>query len=243
MRPGIAIIDRSRVWSIPLLNKSNPQSLCIFGVRTPLIDDYMETCSQLKVKISRAVRVDAEKPRLSDTRMLVRLEDIVQSDLADPFIAAAFSPHRRRELVSLALAKAFEPAQALIDPASVVASTSSTGLGTYINAMSVVGSNSRLGEYVFINRGSNLGHHVLVGDYVSIGPGVTITSNVRIGVAAIIGAGAVILPGVTVGEGAVVSAGTRVAVDVPDNHLAIGYQPVLKPIAKEKKLLYYPDQE
>ena len=83
----------------------------------------------------------------------------------------------------------------------------------------------------------------MIGDYTSFGPGVTAASNIRIGEQAVIGAGAVLLPGVTIGNGAVVSAGTRIDQNIPDNHLAIGHQPVIKPIAPDKKLAYYQGQE
>ena len=184
-----------------------------------------------------------DTPRLLHRESAVPLNAISARHLANRFVAAAFSPHRRSELAKLALTKGFSASSALIDDTAVIASTSSVGHGSYINALSAVASVCRIGEHVFINRSSNVGHHVLVGDFVSIGPGVTITSGEKIGSGSIIGAGSVILPGVTIGDNSVVSAGTKVSTDIPENHIASGDTPTIRPIQNEKKFLYLPDQE
>lgn len=219
------------------------RSICLFGVRSPLIDDYLESCQRLTLSIEFAIQVDDEKPRISQQQPVIRLQDLNATDQHSPFVAPAFSPERRKELVKLAINHQFEAAEALIDPTSVVASSTKIGRGSYINAMTVIASVSRIGEHVFINRACNLGHHTMVGDFTSFGPGVTAASNIRIGEHAVIGAGAVLLPGVTIGNGAVVSAGTRVDQNVPDNHLAIGHLPTIKPIQPHSKLAYYHGQE
>lgn len=219
------------------------ERITLFGVRTPLIGDYEGTCLRLGLTIGAAVQVDENRHRLMDPGPLIRLRDLSEAHRAARFIAPAFVPARRRELVAMAEAAGFAAREALVDPTSVVASTARTGPGTYVNALSVIASASRIGVHVFINRACNVGHHVLIGDFASLGPGVTIPSSVRIGEAAVIGAGAVLLPGVVIGTGAVVSAGTRVRADVPDGHLAIGAGPVVKPIRSDSGILIYPDQE
>ena len=218
------------------------ERITLFGVRTPLVGDYVESCLRRGIEIATAVQVDGQASRLPCGYEAVPLSRIGQAGLA-PFIAAAFVPARRRELVGMALAAGLTPAPALLDPTSVIASTSPVDHGTYINALSVVASASRIGAHVFINRACNIGHHVMIADFVSFGPGVTVPSGAHIGEGAVIGAGAVLLPGVVVGAGAVVSAGTRLHCDVPDRHLAIGAGPVIKPIRDGSRLLEYPGQE
>lgn len=219
------------------------KGIVLFGVRTPLIAEYAETCLRLDRSIAAAVKVDARKHRLLHKVNLVELDEVTDEHRRYRFIAAAFMPKRRKELVACALENGFQIDSALIDPTSVIASTSKIGAGSYINGMSIVASGSRLGEHVFINRGCNIGHHVMIDDYASIGPGVTITSSVTIGAGAVIGAGATLLPGVQVGDGAIVSAATRVHSDVPGNYLAIGNAPELKPLAENSKILDYTHHE
>lgn len=218
-------------------------SITLFGVRTPLIGDYEETCRRLGLRIAAAVQVDGNRHRMMDASALVRLEEMSDAVRDVPFIAPAFVPARRRALVAMAEVAGLTARDALIDPTSVVASTSGIAHGTYVNAMTVIASASRIGAHVVINRACSVGHHVLIGDYASLGPGVTIPSSVRIGAGAVIGAGVVLLPGVVIGEGAVVSAGTRVHAEVPARHLAIGNGPVIKPIRGDSRMLIYPDQE
>lgn len=217
------------------------QPIRLFGARSPLLDDYLETCHRLQLKVDSVVNAGAHKPRCFHRPAIVSLSDLGAKH--SPFIAVAFSPKRRQELVALALEHQLEPATALIDPTSVISPSTKIGRGSYVNAMTVLASVSRVGEHVFINRACNIGHHALVGDYASFGPGVTAASNIRVGECAVVGAGAVILPGVTIGTGAVVSAGTRIHQDIPSHHLAIGEGPVVKPLKENSKLVYYPDQE
>jgi UDP-3-O-[3-hydroxymyristoyl] glucosamine N-acyltransferase len=219
------------------------ERITLFGVRTPLIGDYEETCLRLGLTVAAAVQVDGNRHRLMDAATLIRLEDLTEAHRTAPFIAPAFVPARRRELVRMAEDAGFNARAALVDPTAVVASTSRIAPGTYVNAMTVIASASRIGAHVFINRACNIGHHVLIGDFASLGPGVTIPSSVRVGEGAVIGAGAVLLPGVVIGTGAIVSAGTRVHADVPDGHLAIGAGPTVKPIRGDSRILIFPDQE
>ncbi len=218
-------------------------SIVLFGVRTPLIGDYIETCNRLNRVVVAAVKLDSQRDRLTDREYLVRLEDVTDEHRKSRFIAAAFSSKRRQEIVTSAIENGFSIDDALIDPTSVVASSSSIGVGSYINGMSIVASGSRIGEHVFINRACNVGHHVIVGDYASIGPGVSIASSVTIGEGAGVGIGATLLPGVKVGEGAIVSAATCLNIDVPPNCLAVGNPPVIKSLNQNKRAMDYSDQE
>ena len=223
--------------------EKTPCKIVLIGVHTPLIGDYVDSCTRLGWEISALVKVDDKPARLSDKTNVILLDKLKSEHINTSFVAASFSPKRRRYLLATAWRHGFKKSATLVDGSSVVSTSSVVGMGTYINGMSIVGSSSRIGEYVFINRGCNIGHHVIVGDFASIGPGVTITSGVAIGEGALIGAGATILPGVHIGNGAVIAAATRIHQNVPEHTLAIGTKPELKPIVEGSTVMEYFDQE
>lgn len=202
--------------------------LVLFGIRSPLLPDYEETCSRLEVQIDAAVRTDSLRPRILDRGAVIELVDLEESQKGLPFIACAFSPTRRRELSVMANDAGLIAAEPLLDPTSVIASSTRIGNGCFINAGTVIGAAGLLGEHVVVNRSTNLGHHAFVDDFVSIGPGVTMAGNVRLGEQSLIGAGSVILPGVRIGKGAVVAAGSVVRKDVPVGALAAGNPATVK---------------
>lgn len=196
--------------------------MILFGVRSPLVVDYEETCHRLGLAISAAVSVQGE-PRLVDRAALVALADFNPSANADPFIACAFAPVRRAELIALATRLGLSAAPALIDPSAVLARTVRVGVGSFINAGVVIGAVSLIGEGVVVNRSASLGHHTVLGDHVSVGPGATLAGNIQVGNAAMIGAGAVVLPHLRIGPGAVVAAGAVVRHHVPGGALVAGH--------------------
>ncbi len=197
-------------------------NIILFGIRSPLLPDYEETCALLDLQIAAAVRVDNLRPRILDRSAVIDLSDLEQSHKGRPFVACAFSPVRRHELVSLATGAGLIPADALIDPTAIAASSTRIGNGVFINAGVVIGAAGLIGEHVFINRSTNIGHHGILGNFVSIGPGVTIAGNVRVGNHGFVGAGSIILPGVRIGDGAVVAAGSVVKENVSSGILVAG---------------------
>ena len=54
------------------------RELVLFGVRTPLLPDYEETCSRLGLQVT-AVRVDELRPRILDRSVLVEIGDLDDS--------------------------------------------------------------------------------------------------------------------------------------------------------------------
>lgn len=204
------------------------RSLVLFGIRSPLLPDYEETCRRLKLQIEAAVRTDALRPRILDGGAMIELAELDENHKGLPFLACAFSPPRRSELSVMANEKGLIAAAPLLDPTAVIASSTRIGNGSFVNSGVVIGAAALLGEHVVVNRSTNLGHHVFVDDFVSIGPGVTMAGNVRLEKHALIGAGCVVLPGVRVGEGAVVAAGSVVRKDVPDAVLAAGNPATVK---------------
>ncbi len=203
------------------------RELILFGVRSPLLPDYEEACSRLNLQVT-AVRADTLRPRILDRSVVIEMVDLDESRRGLPFIACAFSPKRRMELVTMALEAGLTAAEAVADPSAVIASSTRMGNGSFMGAGVMIGAAGMLGEHVFVNRSSNLGHHAFVDDYVSIGPGCTLAGNVHLGKQAFIGAGSVVLPGVRIGAGAVVAAGSVVRSDVPDGVMVAGVPAALK---------------
>lgn len=211
-------------------------SIVLFGVRTPLVVDYEETCRRLGIGIAAGISVSGT-PRVLDRSRVVLLEAVAGARIESPFVACAFSPTRRRELCVLALAAGLQVADALIDPMAVLPASIRVGRGSYVNAGVIIGGACFIGEHVLINRAVSLGHHCVLGDFVSIGPGATLASNIHVGDGAVIGAGAVIVPNVRIGNEAVVGAGSLVRKDVGDGEFVAGNPAVQKPLDREKSAL------
>ena len=210
--------------------------IILFGVRSPLVVEYEETCRRLRVEVAAGVSVSGTA-RMLDMSRVVALQDIESISRESPFITCAFSSLRRKELSELAILKGLEVCDALIDPTAVLPSSLRVGKGTFINACAVVGGATIIGEHVLINRAVSLGHHSLIGDYVSIGPGATLASNIHLGDGATIGAGAIVLPNIKIGNDAVVGAGTLVRKDVGDGVFVAGNPAKERPLNREKSSL------
>jgi carbonic anhydrase/acetyltransferase-like protein (isoleucine patch superfamily) len=196
-------------------------SLIILGVRSPMVVEYEESCRRATIEISACVSVSGT-PRCAAVEKVVDLADFEPCATDAEFLPCAFSPTRREELFELGCFLGLKPAEALVDPTAIVASTTRIGEASYVNAGVVIGAMSLLGSGILINRASNLGHHTFISDFVSIGPGVTLAGNIRVGRGAMVGAGSVIYPNLKVGAGAFISAGSVVRRDVPDNVLVAG---------------------
>ena len=136
------------------------RKIVLFGIRSPLLPDYEETCSRVGLQIEAAVRTDTLRPRILDRGVMIELADLDKNQKGLPFIACAFSPKRRSELTVMANDTGLIAAEPLLDPTAVVASSTRIGNGSYINAGVVIGAAGVLGEHIFVNRSTNLGHHV-----------------------------------------------------------------------------------
>jgi serine acetyltransferase len=215
---------------------SNAMRILLFGVRTPLVVDYEETCLRLGAEVLAGISV-AGTSRMRDRSRVVSIDEMKQRRLVAPFITCAFSSERRRELAGIAFAEGLEASEALVDPTAVVASSSRVGRGTYVNAGAIVGGACFIGEHGLINRAVSIGHHSVLADFVSIGPGATLASNVQVGDGAVIGAGAVIVPNIRIGENAVVGAASLVRKDVGPDEFVAGNPAVSKALDREKSAL------
>lgn len=216
--------------------------MVLFGVRSPLIVDYEETCKRLGIPISLAVSVNGT-PRLLSDCPIVNLEEFDAERAEDPFVACAFTPSRRAELIRMAVDLGCEPAAALIDPNAVLASSVRVGDGSFINAGVVIGAASMIGAGVLINRAASVGHHAALGDFVSLGPGATLAGNVHVEAGTMIGAGATVLPNIRIGRNAIVGAGSLVRRDVEANTFVAGNPAVERAFDASKSSLHVEDGE
>jgi sugar O-acyltransferase (sialic acid O-acetyltransferase NeuD family) len=188
--------------------------IVLFGVRSPLVVDYEETCRRAGIEIVAGVNLGGT-PRSVGIAKIVTPDALVAGPGA-PFVVCAFGPVRRRELTVLAVSRGLRIAEALVDPTAIIAASARIGKGTFVNAGVVIGGASLIGQNVVVNRAANLGHHTMLGDFVSIGPGATLAGNVHVGEGSVVGAGSVIQPDIRIGRDAVVAAGSVVRRHVPD---------------------------
>ncbi|MGZ0172151.1 MAG: acetyltransferase [Planctomycetales bacterium] len=216
--------------------------MVLFGVRSPLVVDYEETLKRLGISISLAVSVNGTPRLLSECRT-VDLSQFDAKSVTEPFIACAFTPSRRAELMRMANDLGCVAAPALVDPNAVLASSVRVGDGTFINAGVVIGAASIIGAGVLINRSASVGHHAALGDFVSLGPGATLAGNVHVEAGSMIGAGATVLPNVRIGADAIVAAGSLVRRDVAANTFVAGNPAIEREFDASKSSLHVEDGE
>jgi sugar O-acyltransferase (sialic acid O-acetyltransferase NeuD family) len=195
--------------------------MILFGVRSPIVVEYEETCARLGIRVSQGVSLSGAS-RQAGPAPTVSLDAFEAPEGAE-FLACAFAPGRRRELVAMGRERGLSLASALVDPHAVLARSVRLGEGTFVNAGALVGAVTMIGEGVLVNRAASIGHHCLVQDYASLGPGATLAGNIHVGAGAVIGAGAVVLPNLRIGEGAIVAAGAVVRGHVRPGTLVAGH--------------------
>lgn len=216
--------------------------MILFGVRSPLVVEYEETCHRLGLSITAGVSVNGV-PRMLDRSLVVNLADFDYLGTLDHFVACAFAPMRRAALIALAQELGLVMAPALIDPSAVLARTVRVGAGSFVNAGTVIGAMSILGEGVVVNRAVSLGHHTLLDDQVSIGPGATLAGNIHVGQGVMIGAGAILQPDIRIGAGAIIAAGSLVRHHVPARAFVAGNPAKERHFYPKKSSLYIVDGE
>lgn len=216
--------------------------IVLFGVRSPLVAEYEETCHRCGRPVLAGVSVEGA-PRLVETGVLVDLGDAGEHLHGQPYVACAFSPRRRRELADLADGAGLIAAPALIDPSAVVARTARIGDGSFVNAGCIIGAVVFAGGNAVLNRAVSIGHHSVLEDDVSIGPGATLAGNVRVGRGTVIGTGSTVLPDIRIGEGCVVAAGSLVRKDVPDGTFVAGNPASARPFDWNRTSLNIPGGE
>jgi sugar O-acyltransferase (sialic acid O-acetyltransferase NeuD family) len=198
-------------------------SLVLYGIGSPLVVDYEESCARLGLTIRGAVKNVAGPIHTISAVPVFLADELPESLLPYPYIVPIFTPGRRRLAVDDAERHGFSRSFTLIDPTAIVARSTTIGAGTFVNGGAVVGAAGSIGRFVLINRSASIGHHARLGDYAAIGPGVVLAGNVTLGRGAVVGVGASIAPEVTIGDNAVVGAGSVVIQDVPANSLVGGH--------------------
>ncbi len=196
--------------------------IVLFGIGSPLCVDAEETCGRLGLNLLAGIRNRNSEVFLLKADAIRSPAEIDAALLRTPCLCPVFDPINRRIAWGEAAALGFMACGPLVDPTSVVASSTAIGDGSFVNAACVIGAAGKIGRFVVINRGAGLGHHARIADFVSVGPGVVIAGRVEIAAGATIGAGAVILPGICIGEAAFVGAGSVVTRDVPGRTKVFG---------------------
>ena len=197
-------------------------SIIIYGVGSPILVDVAETCARLRLPILAWVRNVEGKSFAPPDATVLRPADLTGEHARHAYLAPLFTPRHRYYARADARRHGLTHAATVIDPTAVVASSSTLGDGSYVNALAAIGGASRIGAFAFINRSASIGHHAEIADFVSIGPGAVIAGHVQIGAGVMVGAGAVVLPKVRVGNDAVVAAGAVVTKPVEPNTLVAG---------------------
>jgi sugar O-acyltransferase (sialic acid O-acetyltransferase NeuD family) len=197
-------------------------SVVLYGIGSPIVVDYEESCERQGLAIAGAIKnVDGPIHTISAVPVY-RADEIPERLLSLPFIAPIFTPGRRRFAVEDAQRHGFGRSFTLVDPTAVVARSTKLGVGTFVNCGAVVGAAGTIGCFVLINRSASIGHHAEIGDYAAIGPGAVLAGNVKLGRGAVVGVGASVIPEIEIGDNAVVGAGSVVTQDVPANTLVAG---------------------
>jgi len=198
------------------------KGVVLFGIGSPLVAEYEETCRRRSTPIVAGVKNHAGPAHFQDESRIVDVGAIPPTVLSSPCLCPMFTPNNRRIASEAAIAAGFRFAPALLDPTAVVASSCTFGDGSFVNAGCIVGASTHVADHVVINRGASIGHHVQIESFASLGPSVVICGNVTIETGAMIGAGAVVLPAVRVGANAVVGGGSVVVSDVPAGAKVMG---------------------
>jgi hypothetical protein len=194
----------------------------LYGIGSPLVVDYEESCERQGMALAGAVR-NIAGPVHTISKVPVYLADALpESLLSLPFIVPIFTPGFRRSATEDAERRGFRHSFTLIDASAVVARSTTIGMGTFVNCGVVIGGAGSIGRCVVVNRTASIGHHAEIGDYASIGPGAVLAGNVKVGRGAVVGVGAIVVPEITIGDNAVVGAGSLVTDHVPANSLVGG---------------------
>jgi sugar O-acyltransferase (sialic acid O-acetyltransferase NeuD family) len=203
-------------------NPTSAQRVILFGVGSPLIVEYVESCRRRGWSIVAVVK-NRDGEIYFDNDGKIFDATLVDPELTVyPCLCPLFTPANRAIATREAERLGFRFDATLVDPHVIAAPTSLIGGGSFVNTGCIVGAEVSMSRHVLINRGASIGHHARVGECVSIGPGAIISGLAQIERGAVIGAGAIVLPKVKVGAFAAVGAGAVVTRDVPDCMKVVG---------------------
>jgi acetyltransferase-like isoleucine patch superfamily enzyme len=176
----------------PSPDRLAPSELVLLGVGSSFVVEYEETCLRLGINIAAYIRNTEDPAFATDIDKVITLEELTRDWVLKPVAFPLVTPAYRKNVFDLAIKTGFTWFPAMIDPTSILASTTQVGRGTFVNAGCTIGASCTIGELVLVNRAASLAHHVTVCDYASIGPGVITGGRVHIDKGAFIGTGAVL---------------------------------------------------
>ena len=194
----------------------------IYGVGSPLVVDLEEACSRLGVPVVAAIRNVEGTSYVTEGVEVVEADDAPDELRRHAVVVPLFTPGYRRLALDDARRRGFAEVATIVDPTSIVASTSTVGTGAFVNAGCTIAGAVTVGPLVLVNRAASIGHHSELGELASIGPGAVLAGSVRLGRGAVVGAGAVVLPTIEIGANAVVGAGAVVTRHVEANTVVVG---------------------
>jgi len=196
--------------------------MIVYGIGSSYVYEVDETLKRLNVTVTAYINNLPDSLIPEGLTPVYTADEILQKWLTLPVTIPLITPGHRHALDDETHRQGFRIFPTLVDPTSVVASTSRFEEGGSVNAGVVIGAKCRFGRLVLINRSASVGHDCIIEDFGTLGPGALLCGNCLIKTGAFIGGGAVIAPGVSIGRNAVVGAGAVVVKDVPDNCLVVG---------------------
>jgi sugar O-acyltransferase (sialic acid O-acetyltransferase NeuD family) len=205
----------------PFENREKKQ-VVLFGIGSPIVVEYLETCDRLGWSIVAAVKNLDGRVYFDDYTKVMGV-DAVGSMLSHyPCFCPMFTPANRAIATREAGTLGFRFGKAMIDPLAITAQTSRIGGGSFVNAGCILAAELSISRHVLVNRGASIGHHTAIHEFASIGPGAILGAFVLVGSGAVVGAGAIVLPKVQIGDFALVCAGAVVTHDVPPRAKVVG---------------------
>ncbi len=105
---------------------------------------------------------------------------------------------------------------------SIVSSSSSIGLSTFIGPGAIINSYVKVGVGSIINSGSIIEHECDIGNFSHVAPGAVLAGNVSVGNNTFIGANSIIKQGVKISNNVIIGAGSVVLTDIPEGETWVG---------------------
>lgn len=137
------------------------------------------------------------------------------------FIVAIGNNKIRRQLAENLLSRDFELAT-IIHTTAIIASNSTIGKGTVVQAAANIDPAVVIGKYCIINTGSFVGHDSAIGDAVHLSPGAHVGAYLRVGDRSWMGMNSLVISNKNIGEDCIIGAGSIVIDDIPSNSKVVG---------------------
>jgi sugar O-acyltransferase (sialic acid O-acetyltransferase NeuD family) len=110
----------------------------------------------------------------------------------------------------------------LIDPAAVISSTATIGLGCVIFPHCYVGAQAQIGDFLFCLSGSVINHNVVIEDCVTVTSGVVVAGDVHVEADCYLGQSSVVREQLRIGKNSLLGMGSVVLHNVAPNSVMVG---------------------